>query len=65
MHMELQRANMWKRISAWLFDAILLGMLSVGCAFLLSVILGYDAIHDLSGSFCSDMHQSQPSWVAL
>lgn len=46
MHMELQRANMWKRISAWLFDAILLGMLSVGCAFLLSVILGYDAQTD-------------------
>lgn len=42
MNIELQKANMWKRISAALFDGILLGMLAVGLAFLLSVILGYD-----------------------
>lgn len=41
--MELQKANMWKRISAYLLDVILLSMLAVGLAFLLSLILGYDA----------------------
>ena len=42
MNIELQKANMWKRISAALFDGILLSMLAVGLAFLLSVLLGYD-----------------------
>ena len=42
MNIELQKANMWKRISAALFDGILLGRLAVGLAFLLSVFLGYD-----------------------
>ena len=40
--MELQRANTWKRISAWLLDVILLVMLAVGFAWVLSVLLGYD-----------------------
>ena len=40
--MELQRANTWKRISAWLLDIILLAMLAVGLAWTLSVLLGYD-----------------------
>ena len=43
---DLQRANMWKRISAYLLDAILLGILVVGCALLLSGILGYDRYAD-------------------
>ena len=34
---------MWKRISAYLLDAILLGMVVVGFAFLLSGIVGYDS----------------------
>lgn len=41
--MELQKANMWKRISAYLLDVILLSMLAVGLIFLLSLLLGYDA----------------------
>lgn len=40
---DLQKANMWKRISAWLFDFILLVIGTVGAALLLSVVLGYDA----------------------
>lgn len=40
---DLQRANMWKRISAYLLDAILLGMVVVGFAFLLSGIVDYDS----------------------
>ena len=41
--MELQKAGMWKRISAALFDLILLGIAIVGAAFILSALTGYDA----------------------
>ena len=40
---DLQKAGLWKRIAAWMFDGILTGILAVGIACLLSVILGYDA----------------------
>lgn len=40
---DFQKANMFKRISAFLFDVILLCIVAVGCAFLLSTIFGYDA----------------------
>lgn len=46
MVVSLQRAGMWKRISAFLFDAILLGILAVLFAFLLSSALGYDRYVD-------------------
>ena len=46
MAVSLQRAGMWKRISAFLFDAILLGILAVLSAFLFSSILGYDRYVD-------------------
>ena len=39
---DLQRANMWKRISAWLLDAILLCIIATLMALLLSSALGYD-----------------------
>ncbi len=41
---DLQKANMWKRISAGLFDLIMLGIVVVGMAFLLSAILGYEDV---------------------
>lgn len=40
---NLQRASTWKRISAYIFDGILLVILTVGVAFLLSVALKYDS----------------------
>ena len=43
MDIELQKASMWKRISAFLFDGILLGILAVLLAWLLATALGYDA----------------------
>ena len=43
---DLQKANPWKRISAYLFDLILLVTLTVGIAFLLSSVLGYDVQSD-------------------
>ena len=39
---DLQKATMWKRISAWLFDTILLAIVAVLCAWLVSVISGFD-----------------------
>ena len=42
MDTELQRANMWKRMSAYLLDLILLSIVTVGFAFFLSAVLGYD-----------------------
>lgn len=39
---DLQKASMWKRISAFLFDNILLLVAIVGIAALLSTMLGYD-----------------------
>ncbi len=37
---------MWKRISAGLFDAIILSTVAVGMALLLSVVLNYDGYYD-------------------
>ena len=39
---DLQKADMWKRIAAWMFDMILLSVLGVGLCFLMSGLLGYD-----------------------
>lgn len=43
MATDLQKANIWKRTAAWMFDGILLGILAVGIGVLLSWVLGYDA----------------------
>lgn len=40
--LSLQKAGIWKRISAYLFDMILTMMIVVGIAALLSAVLGYD-----------------------
>lgn len=40
---DLQKAGLWKRIAAWMFDAILTGILAVGFGLLLSMLLGYDS----------------------
>lgn len=39
---DLQKASLWKRIAAWIFDAIVVSTLAVGLGFLLSLLLGYD-----------------------
>ena len=43
MEFSLQRANAWKRISAFLFDAILFSILAVGIGTLLSLATGYES----------------------
>lgn len=40
---DLQKADFWKRTSAFIFDKILLFILAVGLAFIFSLILGFDA----------------------
>jgi len=41
---DIQKANTWKRISAYLFDIILLAVATVGIAFLLSAVLNYEGV---------------------
>ncbi len=43
---DLQKAGMWKRISAALLDVILLATVAVGVAFLLSTVLNFDGYED-------------------
>lgn len=43
---DLQWASMWKRISAWLLDFILLCIVATLMAFLLSTALNYDSYND-------------------
>ena len=40
---DLQRASMWRRVSAWLLDAILLCVTATMVAWLLSIVLNYDS----------------------
>ena len=42
---DLQKASMWKRASAYLFDMILLATLAVALGVVLSLLLGYDGFH--------------------
>ena len=44
MAYDLQKASMWKRISAFLFDFIILMTLAVGIAVIISALLGYDMV---------------------
>ena len=39
---DLQKASIWKRVAAGIFDLILLCVLAVGCVWLLTAALGYD-----------------------
>ena len=47
MRFELQRADFWKRISAFLFDIIIFGILLMGVATAMSAILDYDKYLDI------------------
>ena len=46
MRFELQRADFWKRISAFLFDIIMLITLAVGISAILSAVLKYDSYYE-------------------
>ena len=49
---DLQKASMWKRISAFLCDLIVFCIVAVGVAFLLSTILGIDAQQNKMVAIC-------------
>ena len=42
MRFEVQRADFWKRISAFLFDIIMVGIIVIGSAYAMAVIFKYD-----------------------
>ena len=50
---DIQKAGIWIRISAWLFDKILLAIAAVGVAALLSLAFDYDGhlnrYHEIRG----------------
>ena len=49
---DLQKADLWKRISAALFDIIMLGIIAVGLAWVISEIVDYDTYVDgLNGCY--------------
>ena len=50
---DLQKASMWKRISAFLCDIILFGIVTVGLALLLAVVFGIDAHQETMAATCS------------
>ena len=50
---DLQKASMWKRISAFLCDIILFCIAAVGIAFLLSAVLGIDAQQNKMTELCA------------
>lgn len=58
MGVELQKASMWKRISAYLFDSIILSILVVAFGWFLSVLLGYDGYYQ-SMNDAYDRYQTQ------
>ena len=44
--LDLQKANMWKRISAWLFDIILLFIVIVGFAFMTAWVVDFEGYYN-------------------
>ena len=54
---DLQKASMWKRISAFLCDIILFCIVAVGIAFLLSVVFGIDAKQNEMVEICEQYAQ--------
>lgn len=73
MSYDLQKANMWKRISAWMFDLILTATLAIGIWLILSAVMGYDStsrrmneIYDkYSTQYGVDFEISQSDYQAL
>ena len=47
MKTDIQKADVWKRISAWMLDIVLILVLAVGAAWLASVVLKFDTHYDV------------------
>ncbi len=57
MGLDIQKASMWKRISAYLLDAILLSIVIVCIAWLMSVLLGYSGYSEQFNDIRSQYEQ--------
>ena len=55
---DLQKASMWKRISAFLCDIIVFCIVAVGIALVLSTVLGIDAQQEKMVAICDQHAQS-------
>ena len=55
---ELQKASLWKRMSAYLFDVIILAVVAIGAASALSAVFGYDGYSDKLTQ-CYERYQEQ------
>ena len=56
--MDPQKASVWKRMAAWILDAILTAVLAVDFGVLLSAMLGFDGYYDsLQGAY--DKYEAQ------
>ena len=54
MTISLQKASLWKRISAYLFDVIIAVMVTVGFATALAGVLNYDGYTEQLGSYYAE-----------
>ncbi len=58
MSFEIQRADMWKRISAFILDAIIICIAATGAMYILSLATGYDSqavkLEDYYDQYASD-----------
>lgn len=52
MIFDIQRASLWKRISAALFDFIILAIVAIGAATIFSDVFGYDKYAETFSSKC-------------
>lgn len=55
--LDLQKASLWKRISAALFDFIILSIVVIGAILMLSNTLGYDDYLDTYAAKCEEYSQ--------
>ena len=70
---SLQKASMWKRISAFLFDGILLAIVAVLCALAMSGLTGYnqyaariEEAYDYYGQvYATDLRMSSAEYEAM
>lgn len=54
---DLQKASIWKRVSAAMFDAVMVGILAVGIAYLLALVTGYDGYNQTMNDAFSGYEQ--------
>ena len=68
MRYSLQKAGIWKRISAFLFDAVILFTVAIGIAAIVSAIIGYDeaaASYEKHEVFLADLIENEKEYKEL